>query len=259
MKKILRGLGWFLVLAGIGGLMNKDFIIGLLVILVGVFLALPELFKPKKNNKKRSSERPSVLLDGIREIDDDAQRVLCKEWVVLDVETTGLSCETDRVIEVAACRYDQGQLVDSFSSLVNPGQKISAEITKLTGITNDVLKNAPAFAEIAQQLKDFIGDLPMVAHNAKFDARFVWYECSRAVVPVNIHYIDTQKLAKWCFYGMQDYKLSTLINELGLLDHAQEHRALSDVEATENLYMRCRAKKEKMIRAELKKKADDLL
>ena len=258
MKKVLRGLGWFLVLAGIGGLINKDYLIGLVVILVGAVLAVPELLSLTKIRKKKS-DQPEIILGILREIEDDAERILCKDWVVLDVETTGLSPETDRVIEVAACRYDQGQLVDSFSSLVNPGKKLPAEITKLTGITNADLKTAPAFSEIAQKLKDFIGDLPMVAHNARFDAQFVRYECSRAGVPVNIHYIDTQKLAKWCFYGMQDYKLSTLLNELGLLDHAQEHRALSDVEATENLYMRCRAKKEKKIRAELKKKADDLL
>lgn len=258
MKKVLRGLGWFLVLAGIGGLINKDYLIGLVVILVGAVLAVPELLSLTKIRKKKS-DQPEIILGILREIEDDAERILCKDWVVLDVETTGLSPETDRVIEVAACRYDQGQLVDSFLSLVNPGKKLPAEITKLTGITNADLKTAPAFSEIAQKLKDFIGDLPMVAHNARFDAQFVRYECSRAGVPVNIHYIDTQKLAKWCFYGMQDYKLSTLINELGLLDHAQEHRALSDVEATENLYMRCRAKKEKKIRAELKKKADDLL
>ena len=258
MKKVLRGLGWFLVLAGIGGLINKDYLIGLVVILVGAVLAVPELLSLTKIRKKKS-DQPEIILGILREIEDDAERILCKDWVVLDVETTGLSPETDRVIEVAACRYDQGQLVDSFSSLVNPGKKLPAEITKLTGITNADLKTAPVFSEIAQKLKDFIGDLPMVAHNARFDAQFVRYECSRAGVPVNIHYIDTQKLAKWCFYGMQDYKLSTLINELGLLDHAQEHRALSDVEATENLYMRCRAKKEKKIRAELKKKADDLL
>ena len=258
MKKVLRGLGWFLVLAGIGGLINKDYLIGLVVILVGAVLAVPELLSLTKIRKKKS-DQPEIILGILREIEDDAERILCKDWVVLDVETTGLSPETDRVIEVAACRYDQGQLVDSFSSLVNPGKKLPAEITKLTGITNADLKTAPAFSEIAQKLKDFIGDLPMVAHNARFDAQFVRYECSRAGVPANIHYIDTQKLAKWCFYGMQDYKLSTLINELGLLDHAQEHRALSDVEATENLYMRCRAKKEKKIRAELKKKADDLL
>lgn len=258
MKKVLRGLGWFFVLAGIGGLINKDFIIGLVFILVGAVLAVPELLSLTKIRKKKS-DQPEIILGILREIEDDAERILCKDWVVLDVETTGLSPETDRVIEVAACRYDQGQLVDSFSSLVNPGKKLPAEITKLTGITNADLKTAPAFSEIAQQLKDFIGDLPMVAHNARFDAQFVRYECSRAGVPVNIHYIDTKRMAEWCFYDVPDYKLSTLINELGLLDHAQEHRALSDVEATENLYMRCRAKKEKKIRAELKKKADDLL
>lgn len=259
MKKVLRAFGWLLVLAGIGGLMNKDYLIGLVVILVGVVLALPELFQLKGKTKKTVVGRPDYLLGGIREIDDDAQRVLCKEWVVLDVETTGLSHETDRVIEVAACRYNQGQLIDSFSSLVNPGRRITGDITKLTGITNADLKTAPPFSEIAQQLKDFIGALPIVAHNARFDAQFIWYECSRAGVAISLSYIDTQKMAKWCFYDMPDYKLSTLITELGLLDHAQEHRALSDVEAAENLYMLCRSKKEKKIRADLKKKAEDLL
>ena len=264
MKKWVKFIGYFLILVGIGGLMNKDVIFGLLLIVAGALLAFPQLLQKvfsnlKKADAKTTGGQPDVLLGGISEINDDAQRVLCKQWVVLDVETTGLSPDTDRVIEVAANKYDQGRLVDSFSSLVNPGRKIPAEITKLTGIRNEDLKNAPAFVEIAQTVRDFIGELPMVAHNAKFDATFIWYECSRAGVPVSIHYINTQKMAKWCFSGMTDYKLSTLIRELSLLDHDQEHRALSDVEATENLYVLCRQKKEKRVRQELQEKASSLL
>ena len=233
MKKIKIGAAVILILAGFGGIIEKSYLAGIALIAVGAVL----LFLPRKKKSEDGG------LTGIFQIVDDAERVYCSDWVVLDVETTGLTPGKDRIIEIAAQKYHEGQIVDKLVSLVNPGMALPAEIKKLTGITERDLRKAPAFAEIAPRLRDFIGDLPVVAHNAKFDAKFIWEESARAGVMLSINYIDTVRMAKWCLPPQPDYKLDTLISAFGLLDHAQEHRALSDVEACENLYMLCRSKK----------------
>lgn len=245
MKKLKAFAGVFLILAGIGGLMNKDYFAGLLFIAAGVCLLVLPLRKTKPAAPATASKPGGV---GTRsEITDDYTRVHCEEWVVLDTETTGLSPFEDRIIEVAAVKYRAGEKTDAFVSLVNPGVSLPKNITTITGITDKDLKNAPQFSEIAQQLADFIGDLPVVAHNAKFDADFIIAECARAGVNIDVKYINTVRMAKWCLPPQPDYKLASLIETFGLLDHSQEHRALSDVEACENLYMLCRSKKARTV------------
>lgn len=239
MKKLKISLAVILILAGIGGLMEKSYIAGILLIAAGAAL----IYLPKKKAvTAAAAARPGGV--GTRsEITDDHLRVNCPEWVVLDVETTGLDHFEDRIIEIAAVKYKDGDALDSFVSFVNPGVPIPERITKLTGITDRDLKKAPAFAVIAPKIRDFIGDLPVVAHNAAFDVNFLISECARAGVSIDVKYINTVRMAKWCLPPQKDYKLDTLISAFGLLDHAQEHRALSDVEACENLYMLCRSKK----------------
>lgn len=237
MKKLKKIVAVILILAGLGGMIEKSYLGALAMIAVGAALFL----LPRKKTTAPAA-RPGGV--GTRsEITDDSFRVNCLEWVVLDTETTGLSPFEDRIIEVAAVKYNNGQPMDRFVSLVNPSVPLDPEITRLTGITDRELKKAPAFAEIAPKLRDFIGELPVVAHNAVFDVDFIITECARAGVKIDIKYINTVRMAKWCLPPQPDYKLATLIETFGLLDHAQEHRALSDVEACENLYMLCRSKK----------------
>lgn len=237
MKKLKNIVAVILILAGLGGMIEKSYLGALAMIAVGAALFL----LPRKKTTAPAA-RPGGV--GTRsEITDDSLRVNCPEWIVLDTETTGLSSFEDRIIEVAAVRYKNGQPMDQFVSLVNPGVPLDPEITRLTGITDRELKKAPAFAEIAPKVRDFIGELPVVAHNAVFDVDFIITECARAGVKIDIKYINTVRMAKWCLPPQPDYKLATLIETFGLLDHAQEHRALSDVEACENLYMLCRSKK----------------
>lgn len=245
MKKIKLFIAVFLILTGVGGMLNKDYFAALIFIAIGVCL-----FVFPRNKQRTGSPAADVIPGGLgmrSEISDDYTRVHCDEWVVFDVETTGLSPYEDRIIEVAAVKYKNGEKVDAFVSLVNPGVPLSARITDLTGITDKDLKKAPRFSKIGQQLADFIGDLPLVAHNAKFDVDFLIVECARAGVKIDVRYIDTVRMAKWCLPPQPDYKLASLIETFGLLDHAQEHRALSDVEACENLYMRCRTRKSRSV------------
>ena len=239
MKKIKIIVAVILILAGLGGIISKEFLAGLALLAVGAAL----IVLPRKRIQAAAAPAASGGLTGIFQIVDDAERVNCSDWVVLDVETTGLTPGKDKIIEIAAQKYHEGQAVGSIVSFVNPGFPIPKEVTDLTGIRDRDLKKAPDFAEIAPKIRDFIGGLPVVAHNAKFDAQFIWEECARADVAITIRYIDTVRMAKWCLPPQPDYKLASLIETFGLLDHAQEHRALSDVEACENLYMLCRSKK----------------
>lgn len=158
-------------------------------------------------------------------------------FVVLDVETTGLSAEKDKIIEIAIAKVIDGVECDRFSSLVNPGREISSRITKLTGITNEALATAPAFPAIAKVVADFIEDSVILAHNAPFDLGFVSVELSQAGITPRLTYLDTLKLARTAYPHLPNHKLETLITELGLAD-GQTHRAMDDVLCTLELFHR---------------------
>lgn len=190
--------------------------------------------------KKTSGQAVKPAPKGVvREIVGD-EAIKVPSWVVLDTETTGLHPETDRIIEIACRKYINGTVVDTLSTLVDPGIRLPSKITNITGLVDSDLKGAPYFSAIAQRVKGFIGDFPVVAHNAQFDADFVTSEAARCGVTLGFSYIDTVKLAREAFPGQQNYKLNTLIQSFGLLDHEQDHRALSDVDATAKLYRLCR-------------------
>ena len=174
------------------------------------------------------------------EITDRDQSITCPDWIVLDVETTGLHPDTDRIIEFAARRYKGGTIESEYSTLIFPDRRLPKEISQLTGISDKELLRAPHFAKVVHEIWAFIGGLPVVAHNASFDSEFLVYEFARAGIALNISYIDTVRMARLAFPGLKNYKLNTLIHELDLLDHDQDHRAMSDVEATAKLYQLCR-------------------
>ncbi len=168
-----------------------------------------------------------------------AEILTVQDYVVLDVETTGLHPETDEIIEVAAIRSIAGNL-DGFTTLVFPRHRIPAEVTQLTGIRNVDVLNAPQIKDVAPKLLDFIRGYPVVAHNAPFDVKFLAAAFDTIGADIDIRYIDTVPLARAAFPGMPNYKLETLIRELELLDGEQEHRAGSDTEATLKLFELCR-------------------
>ncbi|WP_455580668.1 exonuclease domain-containing protein [Dysosmobacter sp.] len=161
-----------------------------------------------------------------------------KDFVVLDFETTGLSPTSDTIIEVAALKVLGGNVADTFSTLINPDRQILPRITQITGITNGMVKNAPFLRDVIAPLHDFLGDLVLVAHNAPFDIGFLKAAYYDAGISAKIQYVDTVKVARASFPNMPNYKLSTLIQELGISD-TQSHRALSDVQQTYELLLKC--------------------
>lgn len=209
-----------------------------IVVVIGLLIIIRE------HDKKTIAAQPDArqVEDSFIQIEDDAERIECPSWVVLDVETTGLDPKTDRVIEFAARRYIDGLPGAEYQTLINPCCYIPPKVTELTGIRAEDLQKQKTFRQVSDAIVATIGDLPVVAHNAKFDAEFLVRECARCGIKLNLRYIDTVRMARWAYPGMENYKLKTLIRALDLLDHDQSHRAMDDVNATANLYLRCRAR-----------------
>ena len=159
------------------------------------------------------------------------------DYVVLDFETTGLSPKQDKIIEIGMIKVIKGELVDSFASFVNPQSKIPARITDITGITDDDVQDAPTDIEIAPVIHQFIGELPIIAHNASFDIGFLESLYRAAGLGAKLCYVDTLRLAREAFPDAPNHKLSTLADMLDLGE--QEHRAASDVNLTNSLFLSC--------------------
>lgn len=153
--------------------------------------------------------------------------------VALDLETTGLDPSTDAIIEIGAVRFNGSRVEAEFNTLVNPNRPIPAFITQLTGINNEMVRNAPPFGAVARQLADFIGDSPVVAHNARFDVGFLQ---KRGLLPYN-DVIDTYELAAVMMPTASRYNLGSLGQILGILI-PNSHRALDDARLAHAVYWR---------------------
>ena len=159
-------------------------------------------------------------------------------YVVLDCETTGLSSKTDEIIEIALIKYIKGELVDTFSSLIKPSCQISPTITKITGITNADVENAPTIQAIIPQVWNFIDGFVLVGHNIPFDIGFLKKQFVVNGYEGRFNYIDTLQLARSAFPEFPNHKLSTCIDRLSLSD-GQTHRAMDDVICTQRLLEKC--------------------
>lgn len=156
-----------------------------------------------------------------------------KRFVVFDVETTGISA-TDKITEIGAVKIIDGEIAEIFQTLVNPQIPLTEEITKLTGITNEMLKDAPLFEDVVHDFYKFTQDSKLVAHNAPFDMSFIIRQGKEACYDFDKEHIDTLVLARQTVKS-RSYKLGDLCKKLDIrLDMA--HRAMSDALATANLF-----------------------
>jgi DNA polymerase III subunit epsilon len=150
---------------------------------------------------------------------------------VIDFETTGMSPGTGgRATEVAIVLLEDGQVVDRYQSLMNAGVWIPPFITQLTGITNTMVREAPPAAEVMRQAARFVGDAPMVAHNASFDRKFWQGELARLELPAPQPFACTVLLSRRLYPQAPNHKLGTLVDFHGLPRTGQAHRALADAE-----------------------------
>lgn len=156
-------------------------------------------------------------------------------YVVLDLETTGLSKTRHKITEIAAARYCDGKIVDEFQSLVNPKVSIPGFITKLTGITNDMVKDAPTVDKVLPSFLEYLGDDPIVAHNASFDYGFIQHNAKKYGHEFCNDKICTRKLANRLLPELPSKKLSSICEHLNV-KNVQAHRAMSDVHATVQVF-----------------------
>jgi DNA polymerase III epsilon subunit family exonuclease len=173
-------------------------------------------------------------------LQDDSHSRLLKDldFVVVDVEATGAKTPPNRLIELGAYRIRGGRIVDQFLSLVNPEIPIPRFVASLTGISNDMVKNAPVFAEVAPQWLDFVSDSVLVAHNAPFDTSFLNHEISRVYAHhrmVNPH-LCTVRLSRRAFPDLSNHRLETIAQHFAI-PIASRHRAGSDALATAEIFI----------------------
>ncbi|MCY1714043.1 exonuclease domain-containing protein [Caproiciproducens galactitolivorans] len=180
------------------------------------------------NNEKSIAQREFKGKSLLKELDD---------YVVLDLETTGLDPDYDDIIEMAAIKVENKNIVDQFQSLVNPGYEIDDFITDLTGITNEMLKDAPGVKNVLPQFLSFIGDSVIVAHNANFDINFLYDACGclKPSMYFKNDFVDTMRLSRRLFVKERHHRLSDLAERFGIKGSV-EHRALSDVIKTNQCY-----------------------
>jgi DNA polymerase-3 subunit epsilon len=159
--------------------------------------------------------------------------------VVLDFETTGMSPPRgDRAIEVGAVRIVDERIVDRFQSLMDPGRRISRFIEQYTGITPAMVRDAPPAAEVMAAFADFIGDCPLVAHNAAFDRRFLDAEFERIGCVRRQEFTCSLRVARRLYPEAPNHKLGTLVRYKQLPTDGRFHRALADAEMTAHLWLR---------------------
>ena len=161
------------------------------------------------------------------------------ELVILDFETTGLSPNYARVIEVGAIIISGEKIVDKLSQLMYPGCSIPYFITDITGITNQMVKGQPSPEKFMPTLKKFIGARPIIAHNASFDQKFLISEMENIGKRIDNKFLCTLKLARRLILDAPDYKLTTLTSHLKIktLKEHKAHRALDDVMATLGVWL----------------------
>jgi DNA polymerase-3 subunit alpha (Gram-positive type) len=158
-----------------------------------------------------------------------------ERFTVFDFETTGFG-QGAGITEIGAVKVEHGEFIDRFSSLVNPLCHIPRQIQLLTGITDEDVAEAPCISEILPEFLDFIGQDPIIAHNASFDCAFLYREAEKLGRRVPNPVVDTVRLARKVWPGLPTYKLSYLTDYHGIAQESA-HRAWCDARATAKLYL----------------------
>jgi DNA polymerase-3 subunit epsilon len=158
-------------------------------------------------------------------------------FAIVDIETTGGSARWECITEIAIVRHDGHRIIDTFTTLVNPGRSIPWNITQLTGITDEMVADAPKFYEVARQVVELTEGAVFVAHNVQFDYGFIKAEFARLGYVYTRKQLCTVRLARKVFPGLPGYSLSRLKDWFGI-SSARSHRALDDTLATVQIFER---------------------
>lgn len=156
-------------------------------------------------------------------------------YAIVDIETTGSHASANGITEIAICIHNGKKIVERYSTLVNPKRDIPVYISALTGITDDMVKNAPVFDDVAHDVYHLLNNKIFVAHNVNFDYSFVHYHLSAAGYELNCKKLCTVRLGRKIMPGMPSYSLGKLCRHLGI-ENQSRHRAMGDAEATGKLF-----------------------
>ena len=180
-----------------------------------------------------------IVDDAIKMVKNSTNNVIEEEtYIVFDLETTGFDPHNDEITEIGAVKLEGTTIVDRFSTFVNPNKPIPEKITTLTGITDEMVANAPQLEEILPKFLEFSKDATMVAHNAKFDIGFIQ---TKLKAKLNTEYdppvIDTLLWGKNILKELKRYNLKAMAKHLGV-SLENHHRAVDDAEATAHIFMK---------------------
>ena len=205
----------------------------------------PAAFKTAKNLSTDEEKMKAIFGCEMYMIDDEApmvtnpkdKKIDDEEFVVFDIETTGLNSHTNEIIEIGAVKIKSGRIVDRYSQLINPGRPIPYHITEITSITDEQVANEPKIDKVIGKFVDFVGDAVLVAHNAPFDMGFIKRDIKKYLsIDYQCSVIDTLQMARDLFPDLKKYGLGDLNKTLGLALE-KHHRAVDDSQATANMFI----------------------
>ena len=204
----------------------------------------PAAYKTAKKLSKDDDKMKVIFGCEMYMIDDEAlmitnpkdKKIDEEEFVVFDIETTGLNSHFNKIIEIGAVKIKAGRIIDRYSQLINPGISIPYHITEITSITNEQVANQPKIDEAIEKFVEFVGDAVLVAHNAPFDMGFIKRDVKKCLnINLENSVIDTLQMARDLFPDLKKYGLGDLNKVLGLALE-NHHRAVDDSQATANMF-----------------------
>lgn len=217
----------------------------------GVVQAFPEAnyaINPRDYDTEEEQERAknfkviygmeAYLVDDLKEIvKNPKSQTLNDEYIVFDIETTGLSSLNDKIIEIGAVKILDGKVIDTYGSFVNPKVPIPYNIEKLTGINDLMVLEARTIDEILPEFLDFCGDGVLVAHNASFDYGFILKNAEDLKIKIEYTVLDTLSLSRILLPHLNRFRLNLVAKELGILLE-NHHRAVDDAMATAEIFLK---------------------
>lgn len=206
----------------------------------GVVQSFPDAMRASDNSEKIKviyGVEGYLIDDGMRIVYDADTQTIDSDFVVFDIETTGLSSARNHITEIGAVKVQKGKITDRWSSFVNPEEPIPANIVKLTGITDEMVKDAPKIHEILGDFLEFCKGCVLVAHNANFDVGFIRTAAERLNILFDVCYLDTLQLARCLYPELANHKLNNLAKHLSVALE-NHHRAVDDAKATADIFVK---------------------
>lgn len=243
-QKISLGFCFFGILGTIVMITKFD-LFGVFFYLLWTLISflLFKLFRKKNNNSDVKIEAIKNELNvsankstGNRDYKGKRLKKFVSDYTIIDLETTGFSPKSDKIIEISAIKVRDNQIINTFSTLINPQTHISSKITKITGIDDNMVATAPLIENVIQDFLSFVGDDIIIGHNVNFDINFIYDICISILnKPFKNDFIDTLYIARKQLPELEHHRLSDLADYYNIVPE-NAHRALCDCETTYKIY-----------------------